>query len=81
MGLQNGTGAERQIGMDIVCLQNGTGAETPKQIDEIRNQIPKTRKLIPETRKQMPETPKQIDRDTVADTGNPESDSLKHGSR
>ena len=51
MGLQNGTGTETPIGMDIViagmmCLQNGTGAETPKQIDEIRNQIPETRKHI-----------------------------------
>ncbi|MDY3878786.1 MAG: hypothetical protein SOZ41_05135 [Candidatus Cryptobacteroides sp.] len=46
MGLQNGTGTERQIGMEIVCLQNGTGAETPKQIDEIRNQIPETRNQI-----------------------------------
>ena len=53
MGLQNGTGTETPIGMEIVCLQNGTGAETPKQIDEIRNQIPETRKLIPETRNQI----------------------------
>ena len=53
LGLQNGTGAETPIGMEIVCLQNGTGAETPKQIDEIRNQIPETRKLIPETRNQI----------------------------
>ena len=58
MGLQNGTGAERQIGMDILiasmmCLQNVTGTGTPKQIDEIRNQIPETRKLIPETRNQI----------------------------
>ena len=51
MGLQNGTGTETPIGMDILIasmmgLQNGTGAETPKQIDEIRNQIPETRKQI-----------------------------------
>ena len=46
MGLQNGTVTERQIGMEIVCLQNGTGAETPKQIDEIRNQIPEIRNQI-----------------------------------
>ena len=46
MGLQNGTGTERQIGMEIVCLQNGTGTETPKQIDEIRNQIPEIRNQI-----------------------------------
>ena len=36
MGLQNGPGTERQIGMDIliasmVGLQNGTEGETPKQ--------------------------------------------------
>ena len=58
LGLQNGTGTETPIGMDIVIasmmgLQNGTGTGTPKQIDEIRNQIPETRKLIPETRNQI----------------------------
>ena len=57
MGLQNRTGTETPIGMEIVCLQNGTGAETPKQIDEIRNQIPETRKQIPETRKHIDRNP------------------------
>ena len=59
MCLQNGTGTETRIGMDIVIasmmgLQNGTGTETPKQIDEIRNQIPEIRN--------------QIDGNTEADT-------------
>ena len=35
MGLQNGTGTERQIGMEIVCLQNGTGTETPIGMDTV----------------------------------------------
>lgn len=67
MGLQNGPGTERQIGMEIVCLQNGTGTETPKQIDEIRNQIPEIRNQIPEIRNQI--------------AGNTEADRQENGIR
>ena len=57
MGLQNGTGTETTIGMDIVCLQNGTRTETPIGMDIVCLQ-----------NGTGTETPKQIDWNTESDS-------------
>ena len=67
MGLQNGPGTERQIGMEIVCLQNGTGGRDTEA--DRRNTESDTGNTEADTG------------NTEADTGNPESDRQENGIR